>query len=71
MVMSVLMKLAGGTPSLAHELNVEAFLEQVTNNCEERGNWFTNHDPLATVAGPRSSDLSHRHRTSPGGLEPP
>jgi hypothetical protein len=28
-VMSVLMKLAGGTPSLAHELNVEAFLEQV------------------------------------------
>jgi hypothetical protein len=27
-VMSVLMKLAGGTPSLAHELNVDAFLEQ-------------------------------------------
>jgi hypothetical protein len=27
-VMSVLMKLAGGTPSLAHELNVDAFLGQ-------------------------------------------
>ena len=27
-MMSVLMKLAGGTPSLAHELNVDAFLEQ-------------------------------------------
>ena len=29
MVISTLMKLAGGSPSLAKELNVDAFLEQV------------------------------------------
>lgn len=30
MVISALMKLAGGSPSFAHELNVEAFLEQAS-----------------------------------------
>lgn len=33
MVISVLMKLAGGSPSFAGELNIDAFLEQVQAAC--------------------------------------
>lgn len=40
-IISALMKLAGGSPSLANELNVDAFLEQVTNPSRLRSNFLS------------------------------
>lgn len=54
-VMSVLMKLAGGSPSLAHELNVDAFLEQARSyDKASRGSmgWFLSNAQTRQLSHP-------------------
>jgi len=59
-VVSALMKLAGGAPTLADELNVDAFLRQARSYDEASAGplgWYIRRALMIRVAGSGMSDL--------------